>query len=58
MCRWSLAGASEELKADMEVALAAVTNDGLALEFVSSELRANKQVVLAAVSQNGQVMRA
>ena len=42
-----------ELRAVKEVVLAAVTEDGWALQFASVELRADKDVVLAAVRRNG-----
>ena len=41
-----------KLRADREVVLAAVTQDGYALEDAFPELRADKAVVLAAVTQN------
>jgi hypothetical protein len=41
------------LKADKEVVLAAVTSDGLALEYASKVLKADKEVVLAAVTSDG-----
>ena len=44
--------ASDELKADKEVVLAAVGQGGRALRY-ASELKADKEVVLAAVGQNG-----
>ena len=44
--------APDELKADKEVVLAAVGQDGLALMYASDELKADKEVVLAAVGQN------
>jgi len=45
--------AAEELKADKEVALAAVKRDGWALRYAAASLKADRDVVLAAVSQNG-----
>ena len=47
---------SPELKADKEVALAAVTNEGMTLKFASPELKADKEVALAAVKQNGSAL--
>ena len=41
--------ASEELKKDVDVALACVKSDGRALRFLSDELRENETVVLSAV---------
>jgi hypothetical protein len=40
-----------ELKADKVVVLAAVTNDGIALQDASMQLKADKEVVLVAVTQ-------
>ena len=45
--------ASEELKNDREVILAAVTQYGYALEWASDELKHDEEVVLAAVAQDG-----
>ena len=44
--------AAVELRADREIVLAAVKQNGLALEYVAAELQANHEIVLAAVSQN------
>ena len=41
------------MEADKEVVLAAVQQDGLALQFASEDLRADREVVLAAVQQHG-----
>ena len=46
----------DELKADKEVVIAAVSNDGNALEYASNTLKADKEVVLAAVSNNGNAL--
>jgi len=51
MC--ALYDASAELKADREVVLAAVNQNGLALGYASDELRADREVVLAAVKKDG-----
>jgi len=45
--------ASAELKANLEIVLAAVVQDGGALKFASEELKANLQVVVVAVTHNG-----
>ncbi len=45
--------ASEELRADHEIVLAAVHLNGNALRYASEELRADLQIVLAAVHQHG-----
>ena len=45
--------ASEALRADKEVVIAAVQQNGNALKFASEELRADKEVVIAAVQQDG-----
>ena len=47
---------SEELRADREVVLAAVSQNSEALECAAEELRADREVVLAAVSQNGEAL--
>jgi uncharacterized membrane protein YqjE len=47
---------SPELKGDKEVALAAVTNEGMTLKFASPELKSDKEVVLASVKQNGSAL--
>ena len=44
--------ASEELRADRVVVLAAVQQDGRALKHASPEVRADREVVLAAVEQD------
>lgn len=44
---------SEELRADKDVVLEAVTNEGMALEYASEAMRDVQEVVLAAVSQCG-----
>jgi hypothetical protein len=50
--------ASEELKADKEVVLAAISSSsGWALQFASEELKADKEVVLKAVSLNKQTLK-
>ena len=45
--------ASAELKANREVVLTAVVQNGGALRHASDELKANREVVLVAVAQNG-----
>ncbi|KAG2382666.1 hypothetical protein C9374_005246 [Naegleria lovaniensis] len=47
----------EKFLNDKEIVLAAVTNDGIALQFASSELKNDKEVVLRAVMQNNQAQR-
>ena len=49
--------ASEELRADRQVVLAAVKQFGNALEYASKELRADREIVLAAVKRNGWALR-
>ena len=49
--------ASEELRADKDVALAAVRHRGRALEHAGPELRADLQLVLAAVQQDAAALR-
>ena len=46
----ALQGASQELREDREVVLAAVQQDVMALEFASEELQGDRDVVLAAIS--------
>jgi len=41
------------LRDDREAVLAAVKQDGLALEYASCRLRGDREVVLAAVEQDG-----
>ena len=48
--------ASDELKADKEVVIAAVTRWGSSLEYASEDLRADKEVVMAAVAQDGRAL--
>ena len=48
--------ASDEFKADKEVVLVAVAQNGNALEHASDELKADKEVVLAAVTQRGNAL--
>ena len=49
---------SDELKADKEVVMAAIENNGGALQFVESdELKADKEVVMAAVKNNGYALQ-
>eukprot|EP00931_Biecheleriopsis_adriatica_P063364 TRINITY_DN3834_c0_g1_i6.p1 TRINITY_DN3834_c0_g1~~TRINITY_DN3834_c0_g1_i6.p1 ORF type:complete len:263 (-),score=66.71 TRINITY_DN3834_c0_g1_i6:349-1137(-) len=49
--------AAEELKADKEVALAAVKRDGWALRYAAASLKADRDVVLAAVRQKGMALQ-
>ncbi len=46
-------GASEELRAEREVVLAGVKQNGEALQYASEELRADREFMLAAVQQRG-----
>jgi hypothetical protein len=50
---FALQYASEELKADREIVVAAVKRDGLALGYVSEGFKDDIEIVLAAVQQNG-----
>ena len=54
---FSLADADEKLKADKEVVLAAVKQNGLALEYADKKLKADKEVVLVAVKQDADALR-
>jgi hypothetical protein len=49
----ALAYASDELRADRDVVLAAVAHNGIALSYASDELRADRDMLLAAVAQSG-----
>ena len=49
----SLESVTDALKADKDVVLAAVKQDGLALMYATFGLKADKEVVLAAVKQDG-----
>ena len=53
---YALRFASDELKADRQVVLAAVAQHGLALQHASSALRNDREVVLAAVLQHGEAL--
>ena len=55
-CGWLLRYASEELRADREVVLAAASADdcgGEALQYASDDLRSDRDVVLAAAASDG-----
>lgn len=45
--------ASQELKNDRDVVIAAVKHDGYALQYVSNEMKNDKDVVMIAVEQDG-----
>ena len=47
--------ASDELKNDRKIVLAAVSKNGAALEFASETLRGDNEIVVAAVSQKARV---
>ena len=49
--------ASEKLKGNKEVVLAAVTKNGKALQYASEELSADREVVLAAVTKCSDVLQ-
>ena len=49
--------ASEKLKDDREIVLAAVTKSGSALEFASTKLKDDKEIVLAAVTKIGSYLQ-
>ena len=53
---WALKYASDELKDDKEIFLAAVTQDGSALLHASDELKGDKVIVVAAVTQDGSAL--
>ena len=43
----------KELKGDREIVLAAVSENGCALQYATEELKGDREIVLAAVSENG-----
>ena len=45
--------ANRNLSVELQVGLAAVKQDGLAIKFLSAERQADKEVALEAVKQNG-----
>uniref|UniRef100_A0A7S3Q607 DUF4116 domain-containing protein n=2 Tax=Chaetoceros debilis TaxID=122233 RepID=A0A7S3Q607_9STRA len=47
----------KKLKADKDVVMAAVTQDGGALEYATEKLKGDREVVLAAVTQNGRALK-
>ena len=53
----TLTYATDEQRADREVVLAAVAQNGYALRYASVELRADREVVLAAVAQDGDALQ-
>jgi len=52
-----LAFASDDIRNDKDVVMAAVSKDGSALEFASDDLKNDKEVVMAAVSNDGRALR-
>ena len=50
-------GVCQEVRADREVVIIAVAQDGKALQFASDIFKNDKVVVLAAVSQNGEALQ-
>lgn len=48
---------SSELQSDKKVVLAAVNQNGLALEFANDVFKSDKEVVKAALDQNDDAMR-
>jgi hypothetical protein len=54
-CGDALLYASEDLRTDKEVVLAALTSDADALEYACQDLRADNEVILAAVTKSGQL---
>ena len=54
---WALEFASDELRADREVVLAAVSQHGFALQYASDALRDDAEVVLAAVKMDGVALK-
>ena len=56
MSRMVIYHATEELKGDREIVLAAVSKDGDALQYATEELKGDREIVLAAVSQDGRAL--
>ena len=52
----ALDNATDVLRGDQEIVLAAVSEYGWALRFATEELRGDRQIVMTAVSQNGMVL--
>ncbi|MCH9762744.1 MAG: DUF4116 domain-containing protein [Gammaproteobacteria bacterium] len=53
----ALKNASEQLKADREIVLAAVTNAPQALEYASEALKSDRSLVLRALKQDGMALK-
>jgi hypothetical protein len=53
----AIAFASDALKDDEDIALIAINNDPLALEYISSRLQNHRTIVEAAVSKNGETLK-
>jgi len=47
----------EEVRADREILLAAVTNNGEAIRYVPRRFRTDRDIVMAAVTQNRRAIR-
>ncbi len=52
----ALFSASGDVKADKELVIAVVAQDGCELEFASDDLKANKEVALVAVATDGRAL--
>ena len=52
-----LEDASEDLRRDREIVMAAVKHHGYALQFVSEDLQIDRDFVMAAVKQHGYALR-
>ena len=54
---WALRNASEDLKNNREIVLAAVKQDGDALRYASEDIKIDKEIVMAAVKQQGYALQ-
>ena len=54
---WELKDASENLKRDNEIVMAAVKTNGKALKFASEDLLRNREIVMTAVKQDGSAIQ-
>ena len=50
---FALSEASEELKGDREIVLAAVSKHGRAIQYASQELKGDREIVMTAISNRG-----
>ena len=53
---WRLKDASENIKIDVEIVMAAVRHNGFALKFASEDLLTDRDIVMTEVNQNGEAL--